>query len=53
MAAARLKEIKGLLKRGTFEIIFKREFPPEAHILLARFLFAIKSTLDGEIKFKA
>ncbi len=53
MAAARRKEIKGLLERGTFEIIFKREVPSGAHLLPARFVFAIMSTLDGEIKFKA
>ncbi len=53
MAAARRKEIKGLLERGTFEVIFKREVSPGAHLLPARFVFAIKSTIDDEIKYKA
>ncbi len=53
IAAARRKEIKAVLERGTFEVIFKREVAPGAHLLLALFVFTIKSTVDGEIKYKA
>ncbi len=50
MAAAHGKEINDLLERGTFEVIFMREVPPGAHLLPARFVFAIKSTVDVEKK---
>lgn len=53
MAEARYKEIKGLLERGTFQIILREEVPPGSNLMPARFVFAIKSTEDRKIKFKA
>lgn len=53
MGAAVRKEIKGLLDRGTFKVILREEVPPDANVLPGRFVLAIKSSIDGEVKFKA
>ena len=53
MIAAIKKEVKGLFERGTFKVILKEEIPKDANVLGARFVLAIKSTIDGKIKFKA
>ena len=48
-----MKEVQDLLKRGTFNVILKEELPDGANALTARFVLAIKSNADGEIKFRA
>lgn len=53
MTTAKRAEIRGLLERGTFRIILREEVPPDANVLPGRFVLAIKSTEDGETKFKA
>eukprot|EP00171_Calliarthron_tuberculosum_P023641 IDg23641t1 len=53
MTAAKKSEIAGLLSRGTFKVILREEVPPDANVLPGRFVLAIKSTEDGNIKFKA
>ncbi len=53
MSQAKRKEIKGLLDRGTFSIILRERVPPDGNVLPGRFDFAINSTEDGQIKFKA
>ncbi len=53
MTKAKRDEVKGLLERGTFSIILREEVPPDGNVLPGRFVLAIKSTENGEIKFKA
>ena len=47
------KEIKGLINRVTFQVILKKEIPPNANILTARFVLVIKSKATVEATFKA
>lgn len=47
------KEIANLLARGTFKVILRKEVPPNGNVLPGLFVLAIRSTEDGEIKFKA
>ena len=53
MEAARMCEVRDLLKRGTFKVILKKELPHNANALPARFVLAIKSAIDGQTKCKA
>ena len=53
MSAAKKIEIKGLLDRGAFRIMLKEDLPKDANVLPGRFVLAIKSTDDGQVKFKA
>lgn len=53
MNDAKNTEIRGLLKRGTFTFILKKDVPPDGNILSGRFVFSIYSLVHGEIKFKA
>ncbi len=53
MTAAKRAEIAGLLACGTFKVILRKEIPPAGNVLPGRFVLAIKSTEDGEIKIKA
>ena len=53
MSEAKKKEIKGLLERTISKIIRREEIPKDANILLGGFVLAIKSTEDGQIKYKA
>jgi len=53
MQAARLKEVRNLINRGTFKIILREDIPKDANVLPGRFVLAIKSTEDGEVKYKA
>ena len=46
-------EIRGLLDRGTFSVILREEVPLDGNVLPGRFVLAIKSTEDGQVKFKA
>lgn len=50
---AKKKEIKGLLERGTFKVILREDVNSDANVLPGHFVLAIKSTKDGEVKFKA
>ncbi len=50
MQKAIRSEIRDLLRRGTFKVILKEEFPDGAKALSARFVLAIKSNADGENK---
>eukprot|EP00737_Agarophyton_chilense_P000247 gb/GEZJ01000282.1/.p1 GENE.gb/GEZJ01000282.1/~~gb/GEZJ01000282.1/.p1 ORF type:complete len:768 (+),score=79.54 gb/GEZJ01000282.1/:1785-4088(+) len=51
MSEAKKSEIRNL-QRGTFKDILREEIPEDANILPGRFVLAIKSTVDGEIKHK-
>ena len=53
MTEAKKTEIRNLPERGTFKVILKQDIPSDANILPVRFVLAIKSTEDGEVKFKA
>lgn len=53
MTQAKKNEIRGLLERGTFRVILREEVPRDANVLPGRFVLAIKSTEDGQVKFKA
>ena len=53
MDADKRKEIRNLLDRGTFKDILREDIPSDGNVLPGRFDLAIKSTEDGEIKFKA
>ena len=53
MREAKLQEIKNLLNRGTFKVILREEIPKDVNVLPGRFVLALKSTEDGEIKHKA
>lgn len=53
MTEAKKTEIRSLLDRGTFKVILKEDIPPDGNVLPGRFVLAIKSTEDGEVKFKA
>ena len=50
---AKKKEMRNLLGSGTFKVIPKQDIPSDANIIPGRFVLAIKSTEDGEVKFKA
>ena len=52
MFEAKYSESGDLICRGTFKVILKQEVPEGANVLTAQFVLAIKSTVDGEIKFK-
>ena len=52
MKTAMLNEIKDLLHRGTFKVIFEEELPDGANDLTARFVLAIKSNAHGLIKYE-
>ena len=47
------KEVIGLFERGTFKIILREDVPENANILPGRFVLAIKSTEEGQEKYKA
>ena len=53
MTEAKKTEIRNLLKRGTFKVVLKEDVPPDGNVLPGRFVLALKSTEDGEIKHKA
>ena len=44
--------VKDLLRCGKFKVILKEDIPDGSHMLTARFVLAIKSKTDGQIKFK-
>lgn len=50
---AKQKETNGLLDRGVFMVILREEFLPNGNVLPGRFVLAIKSNIDGSIKYKA
>ena len=53
MITAKYTEIRDLICRRAFKVISKEEISEGANVFTARFLLAIKPTVDGEIKFKA
>lgn len=53
MTRAKQKEVRDLLKRGTFKIILKEAVSSNANVFSGRLLLAIRSDLDGRIKHKA
>ena len=53
MKAGIAKEEKLSMDAGTFKIILLEEIPPDAKILPGRFVLAIKSTKNNQIKYKA
>ena len=53
MRRAVMSQMRDLLKRGTFKIMLDEELRDWANALTARFVLAIKSNADGEIKYKA
>jgi len=53
MSEAIKKEVHGLFEKGTFKVILREEVPNDGNVLPGRFVLAIKSTEDGEVKYKA
>ena len=53
MRSAIRTEIRDLLRRGTFKVILNEKLPDGANALTARFVLAIKSSADGDVKYKA
>ena len=53
MKEAIKSEAQDLIRRGSFRVIPRKEIPDGANALTARFVLAIKSTADGDIKYKA
>ena len=53
MKAAIKSEVMDLLQRETFKVIPRKEIPDGANALTARFVLSIKSTADGDIRYKA
>lgn len=51
--AAKQREIEGLVKRGTFEVVFKEAAPKGANIMDGRFVLAVKNKDTGAEIFKA
>ena len=47
------KEVKSLLERGKIKVILKEEIYKDAIFFGARFVLAIKSVIDRQIKLKA
>ena len=52
MVAAKNSEIRDLIRRGTFKMIFKEEIPSRANVLTAWFALSIKCTVDGRSNSK-
>ena len=48
-----MQEVCDLLKRRTFKVMLKEKLPDGANALTARFVLAVKSNPDGDVKFKA
>ena len=46
-------EIRDLVRRGTFKVVMREEIPPNANVLTARFVLAIKHKISCEVRFKA
>ena len=53
MTKAKRQEIMSLLERGTFKVILREEIPKDANVLPGRFVLALKSTEDNNVKYKA
>ncbi len=53
MTKAKRDQIRGLLERGTFSAILLEDVSTDGNVLPRRFVLAIMSAEDGEIKFKA
>lgn len=53
MSEAIKKEVRGLFERGTFKVILREEVPMDGNVLPGRFVLSIKTTEDGEVKYKA
>ena len=53
MTEAKKQEIKNLLQHGTFKVILQEDIPKDGNVLPGRFVLAIKSSVDGRIKYKA
>ena len=53
MAKAIQEEVRDILRCGTFKVIIKEEILDGSNVLTARYVLAIKSKLNEQIKFKA
>ena len=53
MSEAKHEEIPNLLNRRTFRVVLREDIPTDANLLPGRFVLSIKSTFDGQTKFKA
>lgn len=53
MTEAKRKETRDLLRRKTFKAVLMEDIPPNANLIPGRFVLAVKSKLDGKVKFKA
>lgn len=52
MTEAKRKEATDVLRRGAFAAVLTEEIPVNANVIPGRFVLAIKSNLDGRIKYK-
>ena len=53
MSKALQDELKDLPRRGIFKVILKWEIPEGLNALIARYVLAIRLSIDGEVKFNA
>lgn len=51
--AAEMREIEGLVEKGTWKFVLKEDIPPNANILNGRFVLAIKDKDSHKQLFKA
>lgn len=53
MLKAIFEEVCGILDHGTFHAVLTEDIPHDAILRPSRFVFLIKSTVDGSTRFKA
>ena len=53
MVKAIQDEVKEILRRGIFKVILKESIPEGSKVLTARYVLAIRSKIEGKVKFKA
>lgn len=50
---AKRQELMGLLEKGTFRVVFRRDIGPNPNIVPSRYVLAIKHSENGDTKLKA
>lgn len=53
MKAAIKNEVEGLMARKTFRVVEKRHVPPKSNVLPCKFVHAIKSDVEENLRYKA
>jgi hypothetical protein len=53
MTTAKLRELRGLIERGTFKVVLRTELPEKPNVMSTRFVLSIKHDVTGEELYKA